>query len=148
LNSAAVVTILAFDYGLRQIGVAVGNVTTSSAQALTTLTARDGVPRWEEIQSLLEEWQPQQLVVGLPLNMDGTGSELSQRCEKFGRRLHGRFALPVAFMDERLSSFDAKQQLRESGHKGDYKNSPADALAAELILRTWLAENRDGQVKP
>jgi putative Holliday junction resolvase len=142
LNSVCAVTIMAFDYGLRQIGVAVGNVTTSTAQALTTLQAKDGVPRWEEVQSLLEEWLPQRLVVGLPLNMDGTGSELSRRSEKFGRRLQGRFSLPVEFMDERLSSFDAKAQLRASGHKGDYKNSPADALAAELILRTWLAENQ------
>ena len=136
---------MAFDYGLRQIGVAVGNVTTSSAQALTTLQAKDGIPRWEEVKTLLEEWQPQRLLVGLPLNMDGTSSELSQRSEKFGRRLQGRFALPVDYMDERLSSFDAKQTLRESGHKGDYKHSPADALAAELILRTWLAENQEAQ---
>lgn len=136
---------MAFDYGLRQIGVAVGNVTTSSAQALTTLQAKDGIPRWEEVKTLLEEWQPQRLLVGLPLNMDGTSSELSQRSEKFGRRLQGRFALPVDYMDERLSSFDAKQLLRESGHKGDYKHSPADALAAELILRTWMAENQGAQ---
>jgi putative Holliday junction resolvase len=147
LNGISAVTVMAFDYGLRQIGVAVGNVTTASAQALTTLQARDGVPRWEEIQSLLEEWLPQLLVVGHPLNMDGTASELSRRSEKFGRRLQGRFCLPVEFMDERLSSFDAKQQLRESGHRGDYKNSPADALAAELILRSWLAENRGSTAK-
>ena len=136
MNSARAVTVMAFDYGLRQIGVAVGNVATSSAQALTTLQAKDGIPRWEEVKTLLEEWQPQRLLVGLPLNMDGTSSELSQRSEKFGRRLQGRFALPVDYMDERLSSFDAKQLLRESGHKGDYKHAPADALAAELILRT------------
>ncbi|MCZ6828851.1 MAG: Holliday junction resolvase RuvX [Gammaproteobacteria bacterium] len=141
MNGAPAVTIMAFDYGLRQIGVAIGNRTTATAQALTTLKANDGNPRWEEVQSLLEEWEPQLLLVGLPLNMDGSSSELSQRSEKFGRRLRGRFALPVVFMDERLSSFAAKQQLREDGHKGDYKNSPADALAAELILRSWLEDN-------
>jgi len=138
LNGTTAVTIMAFDYGLRQIGVAIGNRTTSTAQALTTLQASDGIPRWEEIQSLLDEWQPQLIVVGLPLNMDGSNSELSLRSEKFGRRLQGRFGLPVEYMDERLSSFEAKQQLQEEGHKGDYKHTPADALAAELILRSWL----------
>jgi putative Holliday junction resolvase len=141
LNGTSAATILAFDFGLRQIGVAVGNRSTATAQALTTLKANDGVPRWEDIAALLEEWQPGMLLVGLPLNMDGSHSELSRRSEKFGRRLQGRFALPVEFMDERLSSFEAKQQLRESGHKGDYKQAPADALAAELILRSWLAGN-------
>ncbi len=144
MNGVAAVTIMAFDYGLRQIGVAIGNRITATAQALTTLKANDGIPRWEEIQSLLEEWRPQLLLVGLPLNMDGSSSELSQRSEKFGRRLQGRFALPVEFMDERLSSFAAKQQLRENGHQGDYKHSPADALAAELILRSWLEHNDSG----
>lgn len=142
MNGVLAATIMAFDYGLRQLGVAVGNRTTATAQALTTLKANDGTPRWEEIQALLEEWQPQLLLVGLPLNMDGSSSELSRRAEKFGRRLQGRFRLPVEFMDERLSSFDAKQQLRNGGHKGDYKASPADALAAELILRSWLEEDR------
>lgn len=141
MNGASAVTIMAFDFGLRQIGVAVGNRSTATAQALTTLKANDGIPRWEDIQALLDEWRPDMLVVGLPLNMDGSHSELSRRSEKFGRRLQGRFALEVEFMDERLSSFDAKQQLRESGHKGNYKQSPADALAAELILRSWLEKN-------
>ncbi len=141
MNGAPAVTLMAFDYGLRQIGVAIGNRSTRTAQALTTLKANDGIPRWEEVQALLEEWRPQLLLVGLPLNMDGSSSELSQRSEKFGRRLQGRFALPVNFMDERLSSFAAKQQLREGGHRGDYKNFPADALAAELILRSWLEDN-------
>ena len=138
MNGAGAATILAFDFGLRQLGVAVGNRVTSTAQALTTLSANDGIPRWQEIQALLDEWQPQLLLVGLPLNMNGSASELSQRAEKFARRLQGRFALPVEFMDERLSSFDAKQRLNEAGHKGDYKSSPADALAAELILQSWL----------
>jgi putative Holliday junction resolvase len=129
---------MAFDFGLRQIGVAVGNRSTATAQALTTLKAKDGVPRWEEIEALLAEWRPGLLVVGLPVNMDGSASDLSRRSEKFGRRLSGRFSLPVEFMDERLSSFEAKQQLQDSGHKGNYREVPADALAAELILRSWL----------
>ncbi|MEP5765788.1 MAG: Holliday junction resolvase RuvX [Halieaceae bacterium] len=132
---------MAFDFGLRQIGVAVGNSVTGTSQALTTLRARDGVPEWSEVKALLVEWQPQQLLVGLPLHMDDSESELSRLAGKFGRRLEGRFQLPVAYMDERLSSFEAKQLLQEQGHGGNYKAMPADSLAAQLILETWLAQS-------
>ena len=117
-----------------------GNRVTGTSQPLTTLRARDGIPDWTEIASLLEDWQPTQLVVGQPLNMDGSESELSRLAAKFGRRLEGRFQLPVAFMDERLSSFEAKEILREQGHRGDYREQPADSLAAHLILQSWLNE--------
>ena len=89
---------------------------------------------------LVAEWQPDLLVVGEPLNMDGSSSELSARANKFARRLHGRLGLQVEMIDERLSSFEAKQLSREQGHRGDYKRDPIDSLAAELILQTWLAE--------
>ena len=120
-----------------------GNRVTGTSQPLTTLRARDGIPDWREIASLLEEWQPTQLLVGQPLNMDGSESELSRLAAKFGRRLEGRFQLPVAFMDERLSSFEAKEILREQGHKGDYREQPADSLAAHLILQSWLRQQDD-----
>lgn len=120
-----------------------GNRVTGTSQPLTTLRARDGIPDWREIASLLEEWQPTQLLVGQPLNMDGSESELSRLAAKFGRRLEGRFQLPVACMDERLSSFEAKEILREQGHKGDYREQPADSLAAHLILQSWL-QQQDG----
>lgn len=80
-------------------------------------------------------------MVGEPLNMDGSPSKLSARANKFARRLHGRLGIAVAMVDERLSSFEAKQQSREQGHRGDYNADPIDSLAAELILQTWLAEN-------
>ncbi|MBN7797284.1 Holliday junction resolvase RuvX [Parahaliea mediterranea] len=131
---------MAFDYGLRQIGVAVGNCLLGTTQPLTTLPARDGVPDWTALGSLVAEWQPDVLVVGEPLNMDGSNSELSARAGKFARRLHGRLGLPVELADERLSSFEAKEQQRERGHRGDYKARPVDSYAAELILQTWLRE--------
>ena len=115
-----------------------GNQETGTSQALTTLRARDGIPDWVEVGKLLAEWQPVQLIVGQPLNMDGSESELSRLAAKFGRRLEGRYGLPVEYMDERLSSFEAKQQLREAGHSGDYHKNPADELAAQLILQSWL----------
>ena len=103
------------------------------------MRARDGIPDWDELQQLLAEWQPELVVVGLPLNMDDSPSELSRLAEKFGRRLEGRFLVSVEFIDERLSSYEAKQQMRDAGHKGDFKKQPADGIAAQLILETYLA---------
>ena len=131
---------MAFDFGLRQIGVATGNCLLGTTQPLPILTAKDGVPDWRVLGELVDEWGPDILVVGDPLNMDGSDSELSSRARKFARRLHGRLGLPVDMTDERLSSFEAKSNLREQGHRGDFKQQPVDSYAAELILRTWLAD--------
>ncbi len=136
-------TVLAFDYGLKQIGVAVGNTLLGTTRSLVVLRARDGVPDWSALAALVAEWQPDLLVVGDPLNMDGSVSELATRARKFGRRLHGRLGLPVTMTDERLSSYTAKQEQREQGHRGDYKAAPIDSYAAELILQTWLRENAE-----
>lgn len=130
---------LGFDYGTRQIGVAVGQSLTGSAEPLRELRARDGVPDWEQIARLISEWRPDALVVGLPLNMDGSPSEMSARAEKFARRLQGRFGLPVHCIDERLSTFEAKQSLRDGGRTPtSYRDNPVDSLAAVLLLQTWL----------
>lgn len=138
---ARVQRVLGFDYGTRQIGVAVGQTITGSAQPLMVLKARDGVPDWQQIAGLLEEWKPDALIVGLPLNMDGTPSEMSARAEKFARRLEGRYQLKVHCVDERLSTFEAKQSLRDSRRTpSSYRDDPVDALAAALLLQTWLSE--------
>ena len=131
---------MAFDYGLRQIGVAVGNTVLGTTRSLPIINARDGVPDWQQLQALVAEWQPDALIVGEPLNMDGSASELSRRARKFARRLEGRLGLAVAMVDERLSSFEAKQISRDQGHRGDYHREPVDSLAAELILQTWLED--------
>jgi putative Holliday junction resolvase len=133
--------LLAFDYGLRQIGVAVGNSGLGTTQPLAILRARDGQPDWNAVSKLCEEWQPDLLLVGDPLNMDGSVSELAERARKFARRLQGRLGLPVAMVDERLSSFEVKQQQREAGHRGNYREQPVDSLAAELILGDWLRQS-------
>jgi putative Holliday junction resolvase len=130
--------VLAFDFGLVQIGVAVGNTLLRSTQPLAILRAREGVPDWHTVDLLVREWQPDLLVVGDPLNMDGSDSALCERARKFARRLHGRLGLPVAMVDERLTSFEAKQISREQGHKGNYKRRPIDSQAAELVLQSWL----------
>ena len=133
---------MAFDYGLRQIGVATGNLELGTSQSLPVLKARDGMPDWDSLESLVAQWQPDLLLVGEPLNMDGSPSELSARANKFARRLHGRLGLKVEMVDERLSSFEAKQLSREQGHRGDYKKVPIDSLAAELILGSWLEQHK------
>lgn len=139
--------VLGFDYGTRQIGVAVGQTLTGHANPLKELRARDGIPDWNQIGALLKEWQPDALIVGLPLNMDGSPSEMSARAEKFARRLHGRFQLPVHCVDERLSTFEAKQTLRDSGRGAptSYRDNPVDSLAAALLLETWLAGQKENE---
>jgi putative Holliday junction resolvase len=133
-------TAMAFDFGLRQIGVATGNCLFQTTQALPIIRAKEGIPDWQAVQGLVDEWCPDVLVVGDPLNMDGSDSELSNLARKFARRLHGRLGLSVEMADERLTSFEAKQNSREQGHSGDFKRHPVDSLAAELILQTWLAK--------
>jgi|TARA_R100000005_G_scaffold85934_1_gene54576 putative Holliday junction resolvase len=131
-------TLLAFDYGLRQIGVAVGNSLLGTCQPLCVLRARDGIPDWEQVNALVVEWQPGLIVVGDPLNMDGSVSPLALRARKFARRLHGRLGIPVEMSDERLTSYAVKSEQRERGHRGDYRAVPVDSHAAELILQAWL----------
>ena len=132
---------MAFDFGLSQIGVATGNCLLGTTAPLPILRAKDGIPEWRLLESLVAEWGPDLLVVGDPLNMDGSDSKLGALAAKFARRLHGRLGLEVQMVDERLSSFEAKHESRERGHRGDFKRQPVDSLAAELILRTWFAEN-------
>lgn len=130
--------LLAFDFGLRQIGLATGNSRTGIATELAVVSAKNGKPEWGEIQKFIREWQPDLCLVGLPLNMDGTESELSKKSRKFAHQIEGRFGLKIEMVDERLSSFEAKGRAREEGHKGNYKTAPVDALAAKILVEQWL----------
>ncbi|MFH7564302.1 MULTISPECIES: Holliday junction resolvase RuvX [Oceanimonas] len=131
-------TLLGFDYGLKSIGVAVGQELTATARPLLALKASDGVPNWEQIENLLKEWQPALLVVGLPLNMDGTEQDISRRARKFANRLHGRFGLPVELQDERLTTTDARARLFEAGGYKALGKDAVDAVSAQLILESWM----------
>ena len=117
---------LAFDFGLKMIGVAVTEPRAGTASAIGTVRAREGVPVWEGLDALVREWRPEGFVVGLPLNMDDTESEMSRAARRFGRRLGGRYGIPVIFADERLSTFEAVRR------GGDH------AMAAQVIAETWL----------
>lgn len=134
-------TLLAFDYGTQNIGVASGQTITRSANPQAPLKAKDGIPDWNQIEKLLKEWQPDLVLVGLPLNMDDTESELSARARKFANRLHGRFGVKVEMVDERLSSFEAKSEVMECGGSRNYKKNPVDSIAARVILESWLTAN-------
>lgn len=135
--------ILAFDFGTRRIGVAVGNELIHSARELEPLPARDGIPDWAQVTRLVEEWRPDLFVVGLPINMDGSESEMSTRARKFGKRLYGRYGKPCELVDERGSTREAKAIAREQGHRGNYREEGIDGLAAVLILEGWFA-GREG----
>lgn len=121
---------MAFDYGQRHIGVAVGETITGSARALEPLTARSGRPAVAALKSLLERYGPDQLIVGLPLNMDGTESSLSGEARDFGRWLARRARLPVAYCDERLTTREAAET-----HRGRDQHGQAAVLIAESYLR-------------
>ena len=141
MSSKPLRLLLGFDYGTKQIGVAVGQAITGQARELCVLKAQNGVPDWQKVEALIKEWQPDAIVVGLPLNMDGTKSEMSERAEKFARRLNGRFNLPVHTHDERLTTFEAKGQRLAQGQRGGYRERPVDSLAAALLLEGWLEQN-------
>ena len=136
--------LLGFDYGSKQIGVAVGQVITGQARERCILKAQNGVPDWQKVEALIREWQPDAMVVGLPLNMDGTPSEMSERAEQFARRLNGRFNQPVHTHDERLTTYEAKGQRLQQGQNGGYRERPVDALAAALLLQGWLEAHSPG----
>jgi putative Holliday junction resolvase len=132
-------TVLAFDFGEKRIGVAVGDFALRIAHPLTTIAAEDNVTRFAEVGKLIEEWRPGRLVVGLPMHQDGTEHEISRLARRFANRLEGRFAIAVALVDERLTSVAAESRLREAGVRGDRIKDTLDAAAASEILAAYFA---------
>ena len=131
-------TVMAFDFGERRIGIAVGEHMINSATPLTTIDNESNEVRFAAITQLINEWQPKLLVVGLPLSLDGSETEVTQLCKKFARRLNGRFNLPVIMIDERYSSAEASQLLNETGIKGRAQKAMLDQVAAQTILRSYF----------
>lgn len=133
--------VLCFDFGLSWIGIATGQTITGTASPLPAIRAKEGKPDWTEIEKIIQEWQPTRFLVGKPLNMDGTESEMSVRANKFGNRLHGRFGLPILFCDERLSSYEAKGMLLDRDRQNrQFKQRQVDSLSAVLIFETWIEQ--------
>ena len=134
-------TLLAFDFGTKSIGVAVGQRITRTARPLTAIKAQDGTPDWSVIEKILKEWQPDEVIVGLPLNMDGTEQPLTARARKFANRLHGRFGVKVALQDERLSTVEARAGLFEHGGFRALNKGSIDSASAVIILESWFDYN-------
>ncbi|MBN2885249.1 MAG: Holliday junction resolvase RuvX [Chromatiaceae bacterium] len=133
-------TFMGFDFGPRKIGIAIGQTLTRSARPLITLRSQGERPDWPRIEALIREWQPEALVVGLPFNMDDTEVAWSGRVHRFARQLNGRFGLRVHLIDERLTTVEARRQLAEAPRSLSSTPDAVDALAAALILETWLCE--------
>ncbi len=131
-------TVLAFDFGEKRIGVAIGETMLKVAHPLTTITEEENHAKFAKIANIIQEWRPSLLLVGLPMHMDGQPHLLTQLAKKFSQRLEGRFNLPVMMMDERLSSVEAAQNLNEMGIKGREQKSMLDAVAAQSILQSYF----------
>ena len=131
-------SVLAFDFGLKRIGVAIGDWENRLAHPLETISGEGNEARFGRIAALIDEWRPTQLVCGLPFSMDGTEHDLTRRARRFANQLNGRFGLPVALVDERLTSFDADLRLREAGVKGSARKGLDDAVAAQQILQDYF----------
>jgi putative Holliday junction resolvase len=135
-SAAPAGTVLAFDFGTRRIGVAIGETGIGVAHPLATLAAKSGRERFEAIGALIEEWRPVLLVVGLPTHADGTAHAMTARALRFARQLEGRFGLPVTCCDERFTTYDAELALRGAGVRA--RKTVRDQVAAQLILQSYL----------
>lgn len=132
--------VIGFDFGTKRIGVAVGQTVTKSARPLDTIQAKAGVPNWNAIEKLIKKWLPDALIVGIPLNMDGTDQTITQSARQFAKALAEKFNLPVYEIDERLTTKDAREKLFAQGGYKALQDGQVDRLAAQLILQNWFAE--------
>lgn len=134
-------TVLAFDFGTRKIGVAVGNTLVRVAHPLTTIAADAKASGVEAVAALVAEWRPETLVVGRPVHADGTEHRMTAHADRFARALESRFGLKVARVDERFTTRAADAGLRDAGVRGAARKAARDAVAAQVILQAWLDEN-------
>ncbi|WP_114196215.1 Holliday junction resolvase RuvX [Edaphovirga cremea] len=136
-------TIIAFDFGTKSIGAAIGQEITGTARPLTSFKAQEGSPDWQKVEKILKEWQPDLVVVGLPLNMDGTEQPVTAQARKFANRLHGRFGVQIELHDERLSTVEARSHLFDRGGFKALDKGSVDAASAVIILESWFDQHAD-----
>jgi putative Holliday junction resolvase len=134
--------ILAFDFGLKHIGVAIGQEITKTAQTFFSLEAKNGEPNWNQLDPLVKEWNPKLLIVGNPLNMDGSDSEIKKKSDKFSNLINKRYNIPVELMDERLTTREAKDRLKTEEDNSISSGRDTHQIAAQIILESWFSENR------
>jgi putative Holliday junction resolvase len=135
--------LLSFDFGTKRIGLAVGQTVTKTARPLTTIKANNGIPNWDELDKLIKTWRPDALIVGIPLNMDGTEQPLTQLAQRFSESLTKRYPIPVYGVDERLTTKDARDQVFAKGGYKALQNGQIDSVAAQLILETWFMQTEN-----
>ena len=130
-------TVMAFDFGTQKMGVAVGQSLIESCNPLALFPMKDGIPNWDALHKVVQQWQPSVFLVGLPLNMDDSESPLSQRARKFARRLQHQTNIQTWMVDERLSTRTARDTLERLQHNGQGRKLNADSLAAALLIESW-----------
>jgi len=130
--------ILAFDFGLRRIGLAVGQTITRTATPIEFLKAKDGIPNWQEVEAIIQKWRPEKILVGIPLTMEGEEQLLTHCARKFAKRLKERFQLPIEFIDERLTTISARTELFDGGGYKALKKGKVDSVAAKIMLDDWF----------
>lgn len=139
MNSKAGV-IVAFDFGLKHIGMAIGQEITNTAQTFYSLKAESGEPNWDELDIIVRDWQPKLFVVGNPINMDGSDSDMKEKSDKFSNLIRQRYNIPVELMDERLSTREARERMKsDSGHFVD-ASADTHQISAQIILESWFRE--------
>ncbi len=135
-------TVLAFDFGTKSIGVAVGQLVTGTASPLDALKAQDGIPNWDLLAQVFSEWNPDLAVVGLPVNMDGSNQQVTFSAKKFANRLNAKYKVKVETCDERLTTVEAKARLFELGGYKKLNKQKVDSVSACLIFESWLESTR------
>ncbi len=133
--------LLGFDFGMKRIGVAVGQTVTKTARPLTTIPAIEGKPQMQILTKLIKTWHPSALIVGIPLNMDGTEQNTTLAAREFAEFLRTQFRLTVHEIDERLTTKAARENIFEEGGYKALQNGQIDAVAAQLILQNWLTQS-------
>jgi len=131
-------TVMGFDFGTKSIGIAIGQEVTGTASSIGAVKARDGIPNWEDIERHITDWRPDLLVVGLPLNMDGTNQQVTFQAKKFANRMQNKYKIQVLTQDERLTTTDAKARLFDQGGYRNLGKSNVDSMSAVIILESFF----------
>jgi putative holliday junction resolvase len=132
---------LAFDFGTKNIGVAVGQKVTRSATVLPPLSAKKGIPHWEELDNLIKNWQPTALIIGIPYKLNGSELKVTKLVRKFMERLKKRYQLPIYTSEEQLTTKIAREEIFARGGYKALQNESIDSTAAKIILEDWMAEH-------
>lgn len=134
--------LIGIDFGMKRIGLAIGQTITQTARPLATINARQGEPDWQNLEKIVKQWNPDALVIGIPLNMDGTDQPITHQARAFAAALHNKFALNIYEIDERLSTKAAREKIFQEGGYKALQSRQVDEVAAQLLLEDWFANHQ------